>query len=172
MKGIDFDSLTREREGIKESKSKDPKLVWLGNLKFLLQPFGSSSGYPLIVTNEDFRIEMGEHNNPNFFVTFKSRALWASSSFDLHDKFLAWAGSVGFEPLSSENLSRVDYCFDYTLAAVDVDENSFVTRSTKDSTHRKDGKPETFTFGKGDVVLRVYDKVSENQKNKRKRKEI
>jgi hypothetical protein len=101
---------------------------------------------------------MGEYNNPNFFVTFRSQGIWRSSVFDLHDKFIDWAASVGFEPYGSESLSRIDYCFDYTLAEIDFDEDCFVSRSNKDSKHREDGKVQTFTFGKGDVVLRVYDK--------------
>ncbi len=71
-KGIDFELLTREREGIKQAKSKEPKKIILGESDFLLYPFGSSSGYPLVITNEDFKIEMGEFNKPNFFVTFRS----------------------------------------------------------------------------------------------------
>ena len=58
--GIDFGLLTREREGIKQTKSKEPKKISIGKCDFLLHPFGSSSGYPIIITNEDFKIEMGE----------------------------------------------------------------------------------------------------------------
>ncbi len=82
-KGIDFELLTREREAIKQTRSKDPKRISLGGSDFLLYPFGSSSGYPIIITNEDFKIEMGEFNNPNFFVTFRSQGIWKSSVFDL-----------------------------------------------------------------------------------------
>jgi hypothetical protein len=160
-KGIDFELLTREREGIKQTKSKEPKKITLGESDFLLHPFGSSSGYPIIITNEDFKIEMGEFNNPNLFVTFRSQGIWKSSVFDMHDRFIDWGGSVGFEPYGSESLSRIDYCFDYNMDKIDFDEDCFVSRSNKDSKHREDGKPQTFTFGKGDVVLRVYDKVAE-----------
>ncbi len=61
-KGIDFELLTREREAIKQTKSKEPKRIGLDKCDFLLHVFGSSSGYPLVLTNEDFRIEMGEFN--------------------------------------------------------------------------------------------------------------
>lgn len=36
-----------------------------------------------------------------------------------------------------------------------------MSQSNKDSQHRDHGTVQTFTFGKGDVVLRVYDKVAE-----------
>jgi hypothetical protein len=76
-KGIDFELLTRERESIKQTKSKEPKKVRIGECDFLLYPFGSSSGYPIIISNEDFKIEMGEFNKPNFFVTFRSETALA-----------------------------------------------------------------------------------------------
>lgn len=159
--GIDFQLLAEKKEEIRQSKSKNPLSVTLGNTEFLLHPYGSKSGYPLMVSNEDFKIEFGEFNKPNFYVTFRSQALWRQSAFLLHDKFLKWASSVGFVPYRDESLSRVDFSFDYKLPRVDFDENSFVTRSTKDSQHRDNKKVQTFTFGKGDVVLRVYDKVAE-----------
>ncbi|MDD3293571.1 MAG: hypothetical protein PHG20_02660 [Geobacteraceae bacterium] len=55
----------------------------------------------------------------------------------------------------------MDYCFDYHLPEIDFDEDSFVSRSSKDSQYRENGKVQTFTLGKGDIVLRVYDKVAE-----------
>ncbi len=132
-KGIDFELLGREKESIKETRAKEPKRITLGNSDFLLHAFGSSSGYPIIISNEDFKIEMGEFNNPNFFVTFRSQGIWGSSVFDLHEKFIEWAGSVGYEPCGSESISRIDYCFDYSLSEIDFDEDWFVSRSTKDS---------------------------------------
>ena len=75
--GIDFELLTRERENMKRTKSKEPQKITLGKCDFFLHPFGSSSGYPIIITNEDFKIEMGEFNNSNFFVTFRSETALA-----------------------------------------------------------------------------------------------
>ncbi len=159
--GIDFQVLAEQKEEIRQSKSKNPLPVKLGNAEFLLHPYGSSSGYPFIISNGDFKIELGEYNNPNFYVTFRSQALWQDCAFSLHDKFLTWARSVGFVPFKEERLSRVDYCFDYTLSEIDFDEDSFLSRSSKDSQYRENGKVQTFSLGKGDVVLRVYDKVAE-----------
>jgi len=159
--GIDFNFLRQKKESIRELKNKEPVLVSIGEINFLLHPYGTASGYPILISNEDFKIEMGEFNNPNFFVTFRSQALWRKYALDLHNKFIDWAAGVGFEPNGLESLSRVDYCFDYRLSEIDFDENCFVSRSNKDSKHREDGKPQTFTYGRGDVVLRVYDKVAE-----------
>lgn len=158
---IDFQRLAQEREAIRQSKFKEPVAITLGDSQFLLSPYGTSSGYPFVINNEDFKIEFGEFNNPSFFVSFKSQALWQSSAFLLHEKFLAWAASAGFVPYRPESLSRVDYCFDYHLTMIDFGQDSFLSRSDKDSQHRQDGKVQTFTFGRGDIVLRVYDKVAE-----------
>jgi hypothetical protein len=49
-KGINFELLGREKEGIKQTRAKEPKRISLGKSDFLLHPFGSSSGYPLIMS--------------------------------------------------------------------------------------------------------------------------
>ncbi len=133
----------------------------LGNSEFLLHPYGSSSGYPIILSNRDFKVEMGEFNKPNFFVTFTSEGLWRESAYSLHQKFLTWADTAGYGQYIDESLSRVDFCFDYALTGMDFDEDCFVSYSKKDSKHRENGTVQTYTLGKGDIVLRVYDKVAE-----------
>jgi hypothetical protein len=87
---------------------------------------------------------------------------------NLHHRFLAWALSVGLIQSQPERLSRVDYAFDYHIPLIDFDENSFVSRASKDSQYRKDGKVQTFKFGTEQVVLRVYNKVDEiNEKSQK-----
>ncbi len=163
---IDFKLLAQQKEAIRQSRKRDLRPVVLGNTEFFLHPYGSSSGYPLIISNRDFKIEMGALNMPNFFVTFSSEALWRESAFVLHEKFMQWVCSVGYEKLRDETLSRVDFCFDYKLPEIDFNEDSFVSYSKKDSKHRECAKVQTFTFGRDDIVLRVYDKVAEiNQKS-------
>jgi hypothetical protein len=114
-----------------------------------------------VLSNEDWKMEVGEFNSPSFFVAFKSQALWRDSARSLHDKFLAWATSLGLTLQREERLSRVDFSFDYHLPQIDFDQDCFVTWSSKDSQHREDRVIQTFTFGRGDVVLRMYDKVAE-----------
>lgn len=158
---IDFQDLTEKKESIRHSKKRDPLPIDLGNSDFLLYPYGSSSGYPIIISNPDFKVEMGEFNVPNFFVTFPSEALWRESAYILHQKFLEWADSVGYVPCRTESLSRIDYCFDYKLPCIDFDEDSFVSYATKDRKYREGRTAQTFAFGKGDIYLRVYDKTAE-----------
>jgi hypothetical protein len=113
------------------------------------------------MSNTEYQIQFGELNNPSFFVKFLSTALWRDSALGLHARFLDWAESVGLVPVRAEGLSRVDWAFDYYLPGIDFDEDAFVSLSVKDAIHREERKAQTFSFGTGDVVLRVYDKVAE-----------
>lgn len=158
---LNFQWLTFEKENLRQNKSRDPKLIKLGNIEFMLQPYGSSSGYPFVISNQDFTISFGEFNTPSFFVKFRSLALWHQGAFALHQKFLNWAQSLGFVQHKPESLSRVDFTFDYSLAEVNFDEDHFVSLSKKDNRFRKDQQIQTLQFGKGDVVLRIYDKIAE-----------
>lgn len=159
--GIDFAALTVERERRRLAREREPVPVKLGDWEFMLAPHGSGNGYPLILRNADLQIEMGELSNPPFFVTFRSEALWRHSAHGMHRKLLGWAAGLDYAPIGPEILSRVDFAFDFDLPEVEFDERAFVSLSSKDSQHRENGRIQTFTFGKGDVVLRVYDKVAE-----------
>jgi hypothetical protein len=159
--GIDFIQLRARRESLRDVRDPEPQPLTIGGMEFALAPYGSPSGYPIILSNSDFRIECGEHNIPSFFVTYRSEALWREPIEVLHQRFLDWAEAIGYAPAKLETLSRVDFCFDYYLPRVDFDEDSFVSLAQKDSQHRENGAVQTFTFGRDDVVLRFYDKVAE-----------
>lgn len=158
---IDFAGLLTQREALRVSGSRDPAVVQLGSSEFLLQPYGSASGYPLVLTNPDCKIECGEFNRPSFFVTFRSEALWRHSAVRLNARFLDWTASVGLVSTRPASMSRVDWAFDYHLPTRDFDESHFVSAATKDSKHREGGEIQTLTFGRDEVVLRLYDKVAE-----------
>jgi hypothetical protein len=158
---IDFERLTALREELRCAKVRAPAVIALGGLEFLLHPYGSQSGYPLVMSNRDFHIQFGEFNDPSFFVRFSSEALWREGAFALHARFLAWAESVGLSPVKDEGLSRVDWAHDYYLSQIDFDDDAFMSLSSKDGRWREDREFQTFQFGVGDVVLRVYDKVAE-----------
>ncbi len=158
---LDFAQLLQRREELRQLGNREGASIILGGIDFMLHPHGTGSGYPLLLTSEKFKIECGEFNEPSFFVTFPSQALWSKSAPLLHETFLKWACSVGFISHSPERLSRVDFCFDYDLPTVDFDADCFVSRTHKDSQHREHGKVQTFTLGHGGIILRVYDKVAE-----------
>jgi hypothetical protein len=158
---IDFDRLLAIRESLKESKSRNPALVKLGTEEFLLASHGTRSGYPLLLENESFSVQCGEFNQPSFFVTYRSIALWHLGLDSLHQRFLEWSKSVGLHILQAEKVSRMDYAFDYHLPNVDFDEDNFVSDFIKDNQHRKNGIVQTFRLGQGDLSLRCYNKSDE-----------
>ena len=131
-------------------------------------PTARKSGYPFLIENDCFSIQFGEFNKPNFFVTYRSFALWQFGAAKLNRRFLDWAASVGFTTFQDESLSRVDFTFDYRIEAIDFDEDSFVSSATKDNQHRKNRQVQTFRFGEGEFVLRVYNKVDEIQEKSAK----
>lgn len=122
--GLDFRELEVEKSSLKYSKSKHPKALRLGSEEFLLANHGTGSGFPFLLENDSFSIQCGEYNKPNFFVTYRSHALWHQGAMGLHQRFLTWAESVGLRPYRSESLSRVDFTFDYWIDAIDFDEDN------------------------------------------------
>lgn len=158
---LDFADLRERREFIRQSKHPEAGVIELGGTEFLLSPNGTASGYPFRISNQLCSIQFGEFNNPSFFVTYRSLALWTRGAKQLHQQLLDWVASLGLEVVRSEGLSRCDFSFDFHLPTVDFDEDSFVTSAEKDSQHRKNGQVQTFTIGKGDIVLRVYNKSAE-----------
>jgi hypothetical protein len=158
---LDYVWLAAEKEELSLSSSRKPKPIKLGCEEFMLAGHGTARGYAFLIENDAFSIQFGEFNNPNFFVTFRSMALWHQSAQGLHERFLAWAASVGLRSFQHERLSRVDFTFDYHLPVIDFDQDNFVSSATKDNQHRKNGKVQTFRIGEGDLVLRVYNKCDE-----------
>lgn len=158
---LNYDDLLAQRELLRSMKGNARKAITLGCEEFLLHGHGTKSGYPLFIENKLFHVSFGEFNRPNFFVKYLSEALWHDGLENLHNRFLAWAASVGFEPYQPESLSRVDYAFDYLIPHVDFDMDSFKTVAVVNAQYRKRRTYQTFDFGSGDVKLRVYNKSDE-----------
>lgn len=158
---IDFDQLGALRESLRLDKQREAREVELSGESFLLQPYGSSTGYPFVLCCQRATISCGPQNVPMFHVKWNSGALWREGIRALHGWFLDWLERAGFEIERPETLSRVDATFDYYLPVVDFDSDSFVSLSTKDAQYRADRVVQTFDFGRGDVKLRVYNKVAE-----------
>jgi hypothetical protein len=138
---------------LRQSKKRDPRKIKIGGINFFLQPYGTGSGYPFLIENEDMSIEFGEFNEPSFYVTYRSIALWHKGVAALHQQFTDWSQRIGFATAKSESLSRVDFTFDYFVPEIDFKEDHFVSLSAKDRQHRKDREVQTISFGKGDVTL-------------------
>ena len=160
---IDFADLEVKKEISRIAKSKSGTVLKLGSEEFMLASHGTKRGFPFLIENEVFSIEFGEFNKPNFFVTFRSIALWHHGVFALHQRFLDWAKSVGLTPYRTEKLSRVDFAFDYQIPQIDFDEDNFLSTAKKDNQHRKNRIIQTFRFGSDQIVMRMYNKSDEIQ---------
>lgn len=156
-----YETLAIEKERLRASKDRLGVPVKIAGWSFLLKPYGSSSGYPLVLEHPSLTIECGEFNTPGFFVTYRSQALWQHGAAALHQGLLDWAQSAGLVQLKRESLSRVDFTFDYFLPEIDFDADNIVSLASKDAQYRENGTAQTFTFGKSDIVLRIYDKIAE-----------
>lgn len=158
---LDFQEMWLQRELLRQSKSREPRILTLGSESFLLKSHGSRNGFPFVMENDTYIVEFGEFNDPSFRVKFRSQPLWQHGVQALHQRFLDWADSVGFLAYKSESLSRVDFTFDYWIPEIDLDEDNMVSLSKKDTKYRDDGKINGLGYGKSDIVLRLYDKVLE-----------
>jgi hypothetical protein len=65
--------------------------------------------------------------------------------------------------LRAETVSRADWAFDYHVPHVDFLPEHFVSRADKKGTWHDNNTLQTILLGKGDMVVRVYDKVAEIQ---------
>jgi mannose-6-phosphate isomerase-like protein (cupin superfamily) len=82
---IDFDRLGASRESLRLAKDREPREVELGGAAFLLHPFGTNTGYPFVLSNQDMTINCGPNNRPGFFVKYHSGALWREGIARLHN---------------------------------------------------------------------------------------
>jgi hypothetical protein len=158
---IDYQDLWMQRELLRVTKNRTPKIIDLCGESFVLKPNGSRNGFPFVMENETYIVEFGEFNHPSFRVKFRSQPLWQHGALALHKRFLDWVDAVGLYAIQPESLSRVDFTFDYHLPQIDFDEDSVVSQSKKDNKYRDDGKINGLVYGKSDIVLRIYDKVLE-----------
>ena len=156
---IDWEDLAYRKERVRTEGREFSELP-LGSESFALLPYGKKP-YRYVLTNRAFEVRLGERMQPACHVQFFSEALWADGPDALETRLRDWCASLGLKHIQREVVSRADWAFDYHLPVIDFDARSFVSRATKDATHREHGKPQTFRMGQGEVVIRVYDKSTE-----------
>jgi len=157
---LDFDDLTYQQALRQEDRALAYEPIRLGSREFLLRPHGGHP-YKFVIYDEDFEIRFTERMQPNFYVRFLSKGLWLKGVGQLENDLKDFFGSLRLNPLREEGVSRADWAFDYHLTNPDFKIEHFVSKAKKDNVWRSDGEVETLTFGKGDTVVRVYDKVVE-----------
>ncbi|MBN9495238.1 MAG: hypothetical protein J0H39_00670 [Alphaproteobacteria bacterium] len=157
---LDFDDLAFRKEQLRQSRNVGFAEVRLGREHFALKPFGRHP-YPFVLANDAFELRLGEHLRPACYVQFASKGLWLSGLEGTISRFREWAASCRLLETRPEQVSRADWAFDYHLPVADFTAGNFVTRATKSAVWAEHGANQSFQIGKGDTVIRVYDKIAE-----------
>jgi len=144
--------------------------VTLRGHKFSVNPRGGR-GYEFVLVNDDLRIKLAERADsgrvyPEIHIRWSSAYLWRYGWQGVYTYVRNWVYS--WADVGSEKVSRVDLCLDLNLPLPDValKEGEVVTYAMKKTEfyiqHHFDGLDESgYTFGKGDLVNRIYDKLAE-----------
>lgn len=157
---LDWDDLAFQKERLKRTRDEKFSEIELGSERFALQPYGRHP-YSYVLSNKAFQVSLGEHIKPGCHVHFLSEALWQYGVNGVLERFDEWSRSMDFRATQPETVSRADWAFDYDLPTVDFVPDDFVSRARKNSIWRENRCLQTVTFGSGDTVVRVYDKVAE-----------
>jgi len=158
--GIDFEELEFRKLQTKVEHGEKFAEIVLGSERFALMPFGRYP-YRYILRNDLFEISLAEQMYPSCRVQFYSKGLWHFGLEGMTNRIDVWRRSLDLVESRPDAVSRVDWSFDFHLTSVDMSIDHFVTRAAKDATYRQHGMAQTFTFGRGDVVIRIYDKTAE-----------
>jgi len=163
---IDFPELEYLKGRVRDGE-RDQEIVVLGSERFQL---GASGAFPYryVLRNEALTVYLAERMQPTTKVRFSSKALWHDTALSLHTRVLAWANSIGARPVQPEKVIRADWAFDFAVDEPDFDQSHFLTRAQKEGTHGTSGYVETFTWGRGPLVVRIYDKVAEIEQKSQK----
>ena len=156
---IDFDELEYRKQLAKE-REDTKAIIELGGERLQVKGSGAYP-YRYVLVNKDFSLALAERMHPSLKVQFFSEALWRDGAQALHNRIMLWAKALGVTVLKPEQIIRADWAFDFELKTIDFTEDHFVTRAKKNSKWRDGQTVQTFSFGTGDTVLRVYDKVAE-----------
>ncbi len=158
--GIDWEGLRFEKEKLRLSPGVSHIEIELGGERLALHRSGQGP-YTFRLSNKAFTLGLSERMQPRCYAQFSSHLLWTSGLDAALKLFNAIWQAVGSRPTRPEVVSRVDAAFDFQIAQPDFRTEHFVSQAAKDSTWRENQAPQTFQFGRSDVVCRVYDKIAE-----------
>ncbi|GHF13918.1 hypothetical protein GCM10017044_05010 [Kordiimonas sediminis] len=164
---IDWEELHFQKERLKADRQSNYAPVQIGGRTFALLPAGTRQ-YTFQLQHADYRILLSENNIPNIQVQYASKGLWLRGLDAVTAEVESWIKSLEGYPLRPASITRIDFAYDFHVPEVDFSIDHFVSRASKDSVWRNRGSVETFSFGKGDIVVRVYDKVAEIEQQSQK----
>lgn len=157
---LDFDELAYLKERVQASRNGDFEEVELGSETLALKPYGNFP-YRYTLANDVFEIRLAEQLQPSCFIQLYSQGLWLFGLDALWGRFADWCSSLNLTATKPEVVSRADWAFDYNLPCIDFRPDHFVSRADKEAVWSEHSRMQTIALGKGDTVIRVYDKIAE-----------
>ena len=158
--GIDWEGLRYAKEKLAAAPAVDFTEITLGGETFALKR-GGRKPYSFILTNKAFELQLGENIQPRCHARFSSELLWKEGLERAWERFKTIWRETGCAFLRPEVIFRVDAAFDFAIGEPDFEIGHFVSQAAKDATWRQHGEEQTFQFGTGDAVVRIYNKVAE-----------
>ena len=174
-----FQKLQKAKEqAIEEERDLPFKVHYFGerdnqDWECLVKPHGTA-GYEWLLIGKDFSMKIGNWmkptTRPSVMVEIHSETLWRMGP-EKAVKAVRWIIVAAGGKIVKDKVSRVDLCAD-TLMPVELWtrdlEDYLVSRAGYTATHKQDRQLEGFSVGKGQVSLRVYDKLREIKRASKK----
>ncbi|MEM1192362.1 MAG: hypothetical protein AAGH42_03095 [Pseudomonadota bacterium] len=157
---LELDTLDYQKALLKDDPSRHVYPVALGGVHFGLLTNGAFP-YRWVLANRKMTWKLARAMQPSVQVEFSSVGLWHEGANALHHQVQTIARAEKMVAVAPDGVSRVDYAFDYHIPYWDFSIANMVSRARKDSQYRAGETLQTLTFGRGDIVVRVYDKSAE-----------
>lgn len=155
-----------KNQAIESGKDEIYKIL---DYKFAVKPYGGR-GYKYKMENNSFSCSVTDSNNfPNLYIQIRASYLYELSDIKAYKKIKEWIKKSGiFIDRPKTSLSRIDLCTDFQgFIFRKEDADRIVCKATSDSGYGLLKNFTGFSFGKGDIVLRIYNKSFEiKQSNK------
>lgn len=126
-----------------------------------------SKGYAFLLVSHDLTVKLMNQlepgPRPNALIEFRSEMLWREGYMEAISFIMEHLSAAG-ATIERIKPSRIDLCVDVLLREADWSEairDQAVTRATRRSSHDSGSKLSGFSFGKGQLVGRLYDKPLE-----------
>lgn len=143
--------------------TESPQPILLGDQEYFVGPKGQGL-WPWVASNSNAMLRFGNAKHlPPLSVKLRAEGLASKGAEALWNQVRTMAGLLGLSP---RNCTRLDVAVDFQGWAPTLDEmRHAVCPASYRPIFPNLEHPETFQFGKGDVVVRVYDKTEEIKAN-------
>lgn len=166
-----IEMLLHKKEVLKEMHLPHTHIVIDDEIEFRLHDKGMPF-YPIRLSIESLDIyfakEQTEYNTP-IYMKIGSRFLWAYGNWDKAvNKAIEYLQMIAPFKIEKKILSRADLCCDVDdFELFNSLKDKVVTRSRFRATYEDGNKITGYQFGKGHIMLRIYDKSYEIRKSKK-----